>query len=105
MSGTALWLLVAIPLASAAVLLVLGRRADRWGHLLGCASVGASFVLGLIYFIRLADLPAEHRAIDQSLFTYIPVDDLKVDFGFLLDPLSGVRSEERRVGKECRSRW
>ena len=29
------WLLIAIPLASAAVLLLLGRRADRWGHWLG----------------------------------------------------------------------
>ncbi len=36
------WLLIAIPLASAAVLLLLGRRADKWGHLLGVASVGAS---------------------------------------------------------------
>ena len=28
------WLLVAVPLASAALLLLLGRRSDRWGHLL-----------------------------------------------------------------------
>ena len=28
---TAFWLLIAIPLASAAILLLLGRRADRWG--------------------------------------------------------------------------
>ena len=35
------WLLIAIPLASAAILLLLGRRADRWGHWLGVLSVGA----------------------------------------------------------------
>ena len=29
------WLMVAIPLASAILLLVLGRRADKWGHILG----------------------------------------------------------------------
>ena len=46
------WLLVAIPAASAAVLLFAGRRADRWGHLLGCASVGVAFVLGLTLFNR-----------------------------------------------------
>ena len=34
-----IWLLVAIPLASAAVLLLLGKRADKWGHLLGVAAV------------------------------------------------------------------
>ncbi|MDT4988035.1 MAG: NADH-quinone oxidoreductase subunit, partial [Micromonosporaceae bacterium] len=44
------WLLVAIPLVSAAILLLVGRRADRWGHLLGVASVGVAFVLGLVYF-------------------------------------------------------
>ena len=32
-----IWLLVAIPLASAAVLLLLGKRADKWGHWLGVA--------------------------------------------------------------------
>ena len=37
---SSVWLLVAIPLVSAAVLLVLGRRADRWGHVLGVLSVG-----------------------------------------------------------------
>src|SRR5688572_15574277 len=85
-----LWPLIAIPLASAAVLLLLGRRADRWGHLLGCASVGASFVLGLVYFLRLRGLPANGRAIEQSVFTFSPVEELRVDFGLLLDPLSGV---------------
>ena len=85
-----LWPLIAVPLASAAVLLLLGRRADRWGHLLGCASVGASFVLGLVYFLRLRGLPADGRAIEESVFTFIPVEELKVDFGLLLDPLSGV---------------
>ena len=31
------WLLVALPLLSAAVLLLGGRRTNRWGHLLGAA--------------------------------------------------------------------
>jgi NADH-quinone oxidoreductase subunit L len=85
-----LWPLIAVPLGSAVVLLLLGRRADRWGHLLGCASVGVSFVLGLVYFLRLRGMPADGRAIEQSVFTFIPVDALRVDFGLLLDPLSGV---------------
>ena len=87
---TTFWLLVAIPLASAAVLLLLGRRADRWGHLLGVASIGAAFVLGLVYFFQLADLPANHRAAEITLFEFIHVGQLNVDFGLLFDPLSAV---------------
>ena len=30
---TLAWLLIAIPALSAAILLLVGRRADRWGHL------------------------------------------------------------------------
>ena len=45
-----LWVLVAIPLAGAAILLLAGRRADRWGHLLGCATVLGDFVIGCVMF-------------------------------------------------------
>ena len=48
-----IWLLVAIPLASAAILLLLGKRADKWGHWLGVLAVAASFVLGLVFFFSL----------------------------------------------------
>ncbi|RZU51508.1 NADH dehydrogenase subunit L [Krasilnikovia cinnamomea] len=83
-----LWLLVAIPLASAAILLLLGRKADKWGHWLGVLSVAVSFVLGLTFFIQLAFLT--NKSVEQSLFDFIVVGGLKVDFGLLFDPLSGV---------------
>jgi NADH-quinone oxidoreductase subunit L len=82
------WLLIAIPLASAAVLLLLGRRADRWGHLLGVGSVLAAFVLGLVYFFSLRGLA--NRSVELKLFSYLPVGNLKVDFGLLYDPLAAV---------------
>jgi NADH-quinone oxidoreductase subunit L len=82
------WLLIAIPLVSAAILLLLGRRADKWGHLLGVGSVGAAFVLGLVYFFSLRGL--ENKAVSLNLFRFIPVGDLKVDVGLLFDPLSAV---------------
>ncbi|GIF15087.1 NADH-quinone oxidoreductase subunit L [Actinoplanes teichomyceticus] len=85
-----IWLLVAIPLFSAAVLLLLGKRADRWGHWLGVLAVAGSFVLGLIFFIQLGGLADEHRSAELSLFDFIDVGSLKVDFGLLFDPLSGV---------------
>jgi NADH-quinone oxidoreductase subunit L len=84
------WLLIAIPLASAAILLLSGRRADRWGHWLGVASVGAAFVLGLVYFAGLRGLAGPYRAADLQLFTYLPVGGLKVTFGLLYDPLSAI---------------
>jgi NADH-quinone oxidoreductase subunit L len=84
-----IWLLVAIPLASAAVLLLLGKRADKWGHWLGVLSVAASFVLGLAMFFSLRGLDG-NRSAEQSLFDFISVGSLHVDFGLLFDPLSGV---------------
>ncbi|MFC7529447.1 NADH-quinone oxidoreductase subunit L [Actinoplanes sp. GCM10030250] len=87
---SSIWLLVAIPLASAAVLLLLGKRADKWGHWLGVLAVAASFVLGLIFFASLAGLDAEKRSAELSLWDFIVVGGLHVDFGLLFDPLSGV---------------
>ncbi|MBO3740826.1 NADH-quinone oxidoreductase subunit L [Actinoplanes flavus] len=85
-----IWLLVAIPLASAAILLLLGKRADKWGHWLGVASVAASFVLGLIFFVSLSGLEASQRSAELSLWDFIVVGRLNVDFGLLFDPLAGV---------------
>jgi NADH-quinone oxidoreductase subunit L len=90
-SGTlsGIWLLVAIPLVSAAILLLLGKKADKWGHWLGVLAVAASFVLGLIFFFSLRGLDG-NRSAEQSLFDFIVVGKLHVDFGLLFDPLSGV---------------
>ncbi|GAA4692963.1 NADH-quinone oxidoreductase subunit L [Phytohabitans rumicis] len=85
---SSVWLLVAIPLASAAILLLLGKRADRWGHWLGVGSVAVCFVLGLTYFLQLRGL--DNRAVQVSLFDFIEVGSLHVDFGLLFDPLAAV---------------
>jgi len=85
---TGVWLLIALPLAGAAVLLLGGRATDVWGHLLGCVTVAASFVLGLLFFIDLAGRQPLDRSIDERLFSWVPVAALHVDFGLRLDPLS-----------------
>ena len=82
------WLLIALPLAGAAVLLLGGRRTDRWGHLLGTATVVAAFVLGLLCTFQLAGL--DEPSVDVDLFTFISTGDLDVRAGLLLDPLSAV---------------
>jgi NADH-quinone oxidoreductase subunit L len=91
-SGTlsGIWLLVAIPLASAAILLLLGRRADRWGHWLGVASIGVSFILGLVYFFALRDVSGPYRAAQLKLFDFVDVGSFKADFNLLFDPLSAI---------------
>ncbi|MBC7374168.1 MAG: NADH-quinone oxidoreductase subunit L [Frankiales bacterium] len=81
-----LWLLVAFPLVGAAVLLLGGRRSDRWGPYLAIAMCGASFLYGLTAFAALVGLDV--RTADKHLFTWIAVGGLKIDFGLLLDPLS-----------------
>ncbi|MDQ1647718.1 MAG: NADH-quinone oxidoreductase subunit, partial [Cryptosporangiaceae bacterium] len=82
------WLLIALPALGAVVLLLLGRRADKWGHLLGCATVGVSFVLGLWYFFTLRGLG--HRSVSLDLYTLIVSGNFKVNAGLLYDPLSAV---------------
>ncbi|KUI34597.1 NADH-quinone oxidoreductase subunit L [Mycobacterium sp. GA-2829] len=82
------WLLIALPLAGAGVLLLAGRRTDRWGHRLGTAAAVASFVVGAVLFAAMVGRPAEDRALHETLFSWVPVGDLRVDFGLQLDQLS-----------------
>ncbi|KHF45040.1 NADH-quinone oxidoreductase subunit L [Saccharomonospora viridis] len=78
------WLLVAFPALGALVLLVGGHRTNAWGHLLGCATVIASFVYGLALFFS----ESLSEAADTTVYSWIPVESLQIDFGLRVDPLS-----------------
>ncbi len=82
------WLLLTLPLLGAAVLLLAGRRSDRWGHLLGCATVLGAFAVGVVLFFDMVGRHGEARALHVEGFSWVPVDGLQVNFGALLDPLS-----------------
>ncbi|MBW0012900.1 NADH-quinone oxidoreductase subunit L [Mycobacterium sp.] len=82
------WLLVALPLAGAAVLLFGGRRTDAWGHLLGCVAALAAFGVGLSLLVDMLARNDADRAIHQKVFSWIPVGQLQVDFGLQIDQLS-----------------
>ncbi|WP_237571806.1 NADH-quinone oxidoreductase subunit L [Mycolicibacterium lacusdiani] len=82
------WLLIALPLAGAVVLLLGGRATNAWGHLLGTATAVASFAVGVVLFVDLLGRGAEDRAMHQNLFSWVPVGELRVDFGLQLDQLS-----------------
>ena len=82
------WLLFVLPALGALVLFVAGRRADAWGHVLGVLTVVASFVVGLTIFFETLGLAPEERTRELSLYDWISVGSLHVDFGLRLDPLS-----------------
>jgi len=87
-AASAAWLLVAIPLLSAAVLLVAGRRSDAWGHWLGVLAPAASFVLAVAITVQELQLPADERIMSQRLYTWIATGDLTIDFATRVDTLS-----------------
>ncbi|MBB4856349.1 NADH-quinone oxidoreductase subunit L [Mycobacteroides chelonae] len=82
------WLMPALPLAGAAVLLLVGRRGDAWGHLLGCATSLASFLVAVLSFLAMLGRSGTERAVHETLFSWVPVGSLHVDFGLTLDQLS-----------------
>ena len=85
---TLLWLTIALPLAGATVLLLGGRATNAWGHLLACATVIASFACGAALFAHLLGLPAADRVVHETVFSWVPVGVLRVDFGLQFDALS-----------------
>ena len=85
---TSAWLLIAIPAASAAILLLVGRRADRWGHFLGAAAPLVSFAIGLYYFINLLGRDVPERAVSVPLYNWIASGRWQINVGLLIDQLS-----------------
>lgn len=82
------WLLIALPLLGAAILLLGGRRTDRFGHLLATGLSWASFLVGLVVMVQLVGLSPEARAMHLTLWNWIPAGSFQLDVGLLVDPLS-----------------
>jgi NADH-quinone oxidoreductase subunit L len=83
---SAAWLLVALPALSAAVLLLAGKRADRWAHWVGALVPAVLFIYTVVLFFSVKGQSG--REVTQNYYTWIAVGGLHVDFGILLDPLS-----------------
>jgi len=80
--------LIAIPLFSSAILLLTGRKANKWGHLVGTLASASSFGIGAYLFTQMLAQPTEERAMTQKLFSWISVGSFNVDASLLLDQLS-----------------
>ena len=84
----AAWLLLALPLAGAVVLLLGGKRTNAWGHLLGVAMPILAFGYAVAAFVAMLSYPAAQRSRFETLYSWIPVAHFQVNIGILLDPLS-----------------
>lgn len=80
--------LIAIPLFSAAFLLLGGRALDKVGHIIGTLASSAAFVIGLLEFFAMLGRAPENRGVTQRLFTWIEVGNFNVGASLFLDQLS-----------------
>ncbi len=85
-----LWLIIALPLFGAVVLLLGGKYTDKWGHYLGTALPLGSFVLSLLCFFSLLGRAEDDRQVSQHLYNWIQVGTLDVGMDLLYDPLSAM---------------
>ncbi|MHB1067948.1 MAG: NADH-quinone oxidoreductase subunit L, partial [Candidatus Nanopelagicales bacterium] len=68
-----IWVLIALPLGGAAILLLAGRRTNSWGPDLGVLTVLGSAAIGVLMLLEMMQQPAEERTYGQELFTWIQV--------------------------------
>lgn len=87
---TLLWLIIALPLLGAAILLLGGRYTDKWGHLLGTATAATSFVISLVLFVSLLGREEGDRQVAQHLYDWIDSGRLHIGMDLLYDPLSAL---------------
>ncbi|MTH92481.1 MAG: NADH-quinone oxidoreductase subunit L, partial [Actinobacteria bacterium] len=88
MTSTSLVYLIALPLAGSAILLLAGRRSDKWGHLLATALSASSFFVGLYQLSLMVGRTNSDRPVTQKLFEWISVGTFKIDASLMLDQLS-----------------
>src|SRR6476646_8495659 len=83
------WVIPALPALGAVVLLVFGKRiGEPKAGWIATALMGLSFVASVIAFFALRSLSPEARANVSQGFTCIQAGTFRVDFRFLVDPLS-----------------
>ncbi|BDZ56796.1 NADH-quinone oxidoreductase subunit L [Barrientosiimonas endolithica] len=84
------WLLVALPLAGAALLLLGGRALDKVGPLVATALSWGSFVVGALIVLQMMGRDPEARAQHLALYDWIPAGAFNLKAGLQIDQLSMV---------------
>ncbi|GAA2179449.1 NADH-quinone oxidoreductase subunit L [Brooklawnia cerclae] len=85
---TVAWLMIAIPLVVAAILLLGGKATNSWGHYLGVAGAVGSFVVALVLWITMLGAQTAQRAVHVEMFDWIRVGTLDLRADLLVDQLS-----------------
>jgi NADH-quinone oxidoreductase subunit L len=82
------WLLIAFPALGALVLLVGGRRTDRFGPILAVLLSWASFLLGFLIILAMIGRSDADRPMHIQLYDWIPAGQFQLSAGLLVDQLS-----------------
>ncbi|WP_067969885.1 NADH-quinone oxidoreductase subunit L [Nocardiopsis trehalosi] len=82
------WLLIALPLAGAALLLLGGRRTNGWGHLLATALPIASFGWAVAALVQMLGMDPAERSLSVPVYTWFSAGGFTAEANLLLDPLS-----------------
>ena len=82
------WLLIALPLLGAGLLLVGGRATNSFGPLLATLLSWGSFVVGALIVWDLVGMGADERSVSVPLWDWVSSGDLTLHAGLLVDPLS-----------------
>ncbi len=85
-----LWLLIALPLVGSAILLLGGRKLNKWGAYLGVFTVLVDAVIAIAMLIAMMGNSAEQRTFSQNQFSWMFAGNFKVDMAFQIDQLSMV---------------
>jgi NADH-quinone oxidoreductase subunit L len=84
-----LWLVPALPFASAALLLFFGKRMSRSAVIgFGCGSIGASAVVTMLIAWQFLSQPPAGGSFTQTLWTWMSVGGFQPSIAFYLDALS-----------------
>jgi NADH-quinone oxidoreductase subunit L len=81
-------LLLAFPLLGAAILLLGGKRTNKWGHLVGVAMPVLAFAYAVAAFVQMLGYPSGQRVRDLVLYQFINVGRFQIPLGLRLDQLS-----------------
>ncbi len=85
-----MWLLIALPVIGAVVLLIGGRRTNRWGHLLATVLPIGSFVVACLLLVQMMGAPVDERLVTLHLWDWTFAGMFEAPFALRLDQLSMV---------------
>ncbi len=83
------WIIPALPLLGAVLLLLVGKRiGEPKAGWIATTMLALAFIWSIVMFGAMLSLPDETRSNTVNLFTWFPAGALRVNIGFLTDPLS-----------------